>query len=323
MRDRIPADPGRVKMTRSDGTFEYVTLERADNPTQEGTPLNKALLDYAVAACGVTAGTATALTLDDAFGGFTLVDGAKVNFRLHVASGANPTLNVNGTGAKALVDVYGMAMQPEATEGAWITAKYSAVNDSYVVEAMKYTEPPRRPDILDIIDTSDGAYEIDIPLLSGYSKYIIDLCNPVGSSLGSINIAESTWSLKTRGIVAGGTYRSTVEYVLDWGATPAGDYGQSVTSSGTTSSFELLQPQIVSKTLRAPLSAHIEIQFVNNFCVINSVVESIFGSSDLHRTVIEKNVIITDPTISSMGLVMSRTANNGAQNILMIIKGEK
>lgn len=133
MRDRIPVDPGRVKMTRSDGTFEYVTLERADNPTQEGTPLNKALLDYAVAACGVTAGTATALTLDDAFGGFTLVDGAKVNFRLHVASGANPTLNVNGTGAKALVDVFANPMPSGIAANMWIEARYSALLDVYVV----------------------------------------------------------------------------------------------------------------------------------------------------------------------------------------------
>lgn len=132
MRDRIPTDPGRVKMTRSDGTFEYVTLERADNPTQEGTPLSKALLDYAVAACGVTAGTATALTLDDAFGGFTLTDGAKVNFRLHVASGANPTLNVNGTGAKALVDANGAAIAPTPA-GTWITATYSAESDCFGV----------------------------------------------------------------------------------------------------------------------------------------------------------------------------------------------
>ena len=43
--DRVSTYPGRVKLTRSDGSFEYVTLERADAPTQEGTPLNKALFD--------------------------------------------------------------------------------------------------------------------------------------------------------------------------------------------------------------------------------------------------------------------------------------
>lgn len=45
VKDRIPTYPGRVKLTRANGTSEYCTLERADVPTQEGTPLNKALFD--------------------------------------------------------------------------------------------------------------------------------------------------------------------------------------------------------------------------------------------------------------------------------------
>jgi hypothetical protein len=44
MKDRISANPGRVKMTKSDGTSEYVTLERADNPSVTGTALSKANL---------------------------------------------------------------------------------------------------------------------------------------------------------------------------------------------------------------------------------------------------------------------------------------
>lgn len=46
MKDRVPKYPGRVKITRSDGTSEYVTIERADEPVSgnEGTPLNKATL---------------------------------------------------------------------------------------------------------------------------------------------------------------------------------------------------------------------------------------------------------------------------------------
>lgn len=41
MTDRVPAYPGRVKVTKEDGSVEFVTLERADDPTQVGTPLNK------------------------------------------------------------------------------------------------------------------------------------------------------------------------------------------------------------------------------------------------------------------------------------------
>ena len=45
VKDRVSTYPGRVKLTKMDGSSEYVTLERADSPTQEGTPLNKALFD--------------------------------------------------------------------------------------------------------------------------------------------------------------------------------------------------------------------------------------------------------------------------------------
>lgn len=43
MQDRIPVNPGRVLITPEDGSAAfYATMARADNPTQEGTPLSKA-----------------------------------------------------------------------------------------------------------------------------------------------------------------------------------------------------------------------------------------------------------------------------------------
>lgn len=45
MQDRIPVNPGRVLITPEDGSAAfYATMVRSDNPTQEGTPLNKATL---------------------------------------------------------------------------------------------------------------------------------------------------------------------------------------------------------------------------------------------------------------------------------------
>lgn len=38
--DRQSAYPNRYKITRAEGSVEYVTLERADEPTVAGTPLN-------------------------------------------------------------------------------------------------------------------------------------------------------------------------------------------------------------------------------------------------------------------------------------------
>ena len=39
-KDRVPQKPGRVKITPEEGTAFYATMERADEPIQEGTPLN-------------------------------------------------------------------------------------------------------------------------------------------------------------------------------------------------------------------------------------------------------------------------------------------
>lgn len=45
MQDRVPVNPGRVLITPENGSAAYyATMTRADNPTQEGTPLNKASL---------------------------------------------------------------------------------------------------------------------------------------------------------------------------------------------------------------------------------------------------------------------------------------
>ena len=42
MLDRVPVNPGRVLITPENGAAAYyATMTRADNPTQEGTPLNK------------------------------------------------------------------------------------------------------------------------------------------------------------------------------------------------------------------------------------------------------------------------------------------
>ena len=46
--DRQSTYPNRYKVTRSDGTTEYITLERADEPTVMGTPLNASVFNVIV-----------------------------------------------------------------------------------------------------------------------------------------------------------------------------------------------------------------------------------------------------------------------------------
>lgn len=131
--DRDAENPGRVLVQPEDGSPAfYATITRADNPTQVGTPMNKQLWDEFLAASGVTTGSATAYTL--AQQGFQLVDGALIRFRLHVDSGATPTINVNGTGAKKLMASATKPMKAGIKAGTWVTAVYSTTLGFFVLQ---------------------------------------------------------------------------------------------------------------------------------------------------------------------------------------------
>lgn len=97
----------------------------------EGMPVNKQVMDECLAASGTTAGTATALALSQP--GFVLTDGALIRFKLHVDSGATPTINVNSTGAKALMQTKYKPMKTTFA-GTWVTAVYSSTFDFFVLQ---------------------------------------------------------------------------------------------------------------------------------------------------------------------------------------------
>lgn len=74
---------------------------------------------------GVTSGTAPnySLTLQD----FLLADGAQVRVKIHQGTTSAATLNINGLGAKQIVDGYGEAVQNLAS-GAWLLLVYDGVH---------------------------------------------------------------------------------------------------------------------------------------------------------------------------------------------------
>lgn len=84
-------------------------------------------------ASGVTTGTTTAYVLTDENGDTELIDGANIQFRLHVASGASATIDVNGTGAKSIKTIFNEDMSSGIVAGAWLTAIYSAASDAYIL----------------------------------------------------------------------------------------------------------------------------------------------------------------------------------------------
>lgn len=89
-----------------------------------GMAVDKAAMDECLAASGTTAGSATAFTLVQP--NFTLFDGALVRIKLHVDSGATPTLNVNGTGAKKLMQSKTKPFKAGIPAGTWVTFVYSS-----------------------------------------------------------------------------------------------------------------------------------------------------------------------------------------------------
>ena len=71
MKDRVPLYPGRVTLTPVSGQANTYDMVRADQPTEEGTPLNKEnlLSDETAAALGLSGDP----TVDDAFGALDYV----------------------------------------------------------------------------------------------------------------------------------------------------------------------------------------------------------------------------------------------------------
>lgn len=124
----------RYDIKRPDGTkvAENVALELKNTVVNEGTAINKQLLDEILAASGTAGGTASALTL--AQDGFVLTDGAEVRIKTSAFDiGAGATLNVNGTGAKKIITPAGVEFAGSLRAGVWLVLIYSAALDGYVV----------------------------------------------------------------------------------------------------------------------------------------------------------------------------------------------
>ena len=95
--DRVSTYPGRVKLTRADGSVEYVTWERADEPTVPGTPINKALFESIKADIGLAANTTLYVSKS---GSDTLGNGSSSNPYLTIMKALNSLpKNLNGFNA--------------------------------------------------------------------------------------------------------------------------------------------------------------------------------------------------------------------------------
>ena len=100
--DRVPTYPNRVKITKTDGTSEYVTWERADEPTVPGTPINKALFDSIAADIGLSKHTTVYVSTA---GSDTLGDGSASNPYATITKALSVLpKNLNGYDARISID---------------------------------------------------------------------------------------------------------------------------------------------------------------------------------------------------------------------------
>lgn len=137
--DRVPTYPNRIKLIKSDGTSEYVTWERADEPTVEGTPINKALFDSIAADQGLASAKTVYVS---GSGSNTLGDGtstspyATINFALSKLpknlNGFDVTLNLaTGTYNEDVVvsGFFGGNIILSGASGTSVTIKSMTVRD--------------------------------------------------------------------------------------------------------------------------------------------------------------------------------------------------
>ena len=124
----------RYDLVAPDGTVvaTNVALTLKNPIVQQGMNVDKVAMDECLAASGTTEGTASAFTLVQP--NFALFDGALVRIRLHVDSGATPTIDVNGTGAVALMQDASRPLKTGTKAGMWLTFIYSEVLGFFVLQ---------------------------------------------------------------------------------------------------------------------------------------------------------------------------------------------
>lgn len=99
--DRVPTYPNRIKITHENGATEFVTWERADEPTVSGTPINKALFDSIVQDIGLTANKTVYVSTA---GSDDLGDGSAANPYATIQRAVNAIpRNLNGFNATIMI----------------------------------------------------------------------------------------------------------------------------------------------------------------------------------------------------------------------------
>lgn len=93
-------------------------------------------IDYFVSPQGTTTGTSTAynLSIGSQYTSLDDMDGVVVRVKFHTTTGDNPTLNVNGLGAKPILAENGANIPYQIGEGVWATLIWSSTLNGWIVQ---------------------------------------------------------------------------------------------------------------------------------------------------------------------------------------------
>ena len=93
-------------------------------------------IDYFVSPQGTTTGTSTAynLNIGSQYTSLDDMDGVVIRAKFHTTTGDNPTLNVNGLGAKPILAENGANIPYQIGENVWATLIWSSTLNGWIVQ---------------------------------------------------------------------------------------------------------------------------------------------------------------------------------------------
>ena len=144
MQDRVSLYPGRVKLDPVAGQANLYDLTRADQPTQEGTPLNKANL-LSDATETAMFGAAANRTVDEAFAGLA------AQIKLIMSNTASITLTLKDSAGHALPGVLVQGILTES--GQAVYSGTDGVAAGYIAEGSQTIKVTGYADIEDYTET--------------------------------------------------------------------------------------------------------------------------------------------------------------------------
>lgn len=150
--DRVPTKPGRVLITPEDGSEPfYAVMTRADEPEQEGTPINKELLDNMTKAenIGVSEEVQSLLGADNVDDGFKNIPNTlKLYEKATLLRNVSVNLTIDNTGSKVL----NLALPEEIEE-----YEYFYIEGDIIGQTTGYSSDEGRADaVLGLSNSSTG-----------------------------------------------------------------------------------------------------------------------------------------------------------------------